>query len=354
MATEQQIQAMLDAMKTQMDQVTRLQEENAQLRTLVAQPGTRQASHTKKPDRPTVESGMNDREWALFDDSWGRYKKMANIIDLETIRMELRAACSSDVNKMLFEFVGAETLDTCTEADLLNHIKSVAVRTVHKEVHRMVFITMVQKDKESVTKFVAALKSQAALCQFKISCSCDPPREISYADEMVAQRLIAGLANQEHQRRILSEAPTLVTLQQKVERLCVLETTEESSSALNGVPQGPAVAPSSASAVKSKYQKQKRNPAEPPKDTVSCQWCGSQSHPEGKPLEKIYCPAREKACFKCKTKGHLAAVCRKSASAAAAGEEQPANDVELPSEACVSFSFDSEDFRPSQRGTRKR
>ena len=56
MATEQQIQAMLDAMKTQMDQVTRLQEENAQLRTLVAQPGTRQASHTKKPDRPTVES----------------------------------------------------------------------------------------------------------------------------------------------------------------------------------------------------------------------------------------------------------------------------------------------------------
>ena len=36
MATEQQIQAMLDAMKTQMDQVTRLQEENAQLRTLVA------------------------------------------------------------------------------------------------------------------------------------------------------------------------------------------------------------------------------------------------------------------------------------------------------------------------------
>ena len=171
MATEQQIQAMLDAMKTQMDQVTRLQAENAELRTLVAQPGTRQASHTKKPDRPTVESGMNDREWALFDDSWGRYKKMANITDLETIRMELRAACSTDVNKMLFEFVGSETLDTSTEADLLSHIKSVAVRTVHKEVHRMVFNTMVQKDKESVTKFVAALKSQAALCQFKVSCS---------------------------------------------------------------------------------------------------------------------------------------------------------------------------------------
>ena len=119
MATEQQIQAMLDAMDKQMGQFTQLQEENARLRALVDQPGARQANHTKKPDRPTVESGMNDREWALFDDSWGRYKKMANITDLETIRMELRAGCSPDVNKMLFEFVGAETLDTCTEAELL-------------------------------------------------------------------------------------------------------------------------------------------------------------------------------------------------------------------------------------------
>ena len=236
MATEQQVQQMLDALQKQMGQFEKLQEENAQLRALVGQPGTRQTNQTKKPDRPTVDSGMNDREWALLDDSWSRYKKMTNIVDLETIRMELRAACSVDVNKMLFEFVGAETLDTCTEAELLNHIKSVAVRTVHKEVHRMVFNTMVQKDKESVTKFVAALKSQAALCEFKVTCPCDPPREVSFADEMVAQRLIAGPANQEHQRRILSEASTLVTLKQKVERPCLLETTEESSSVLQSAP----------------------------------------------------------------------------------------------------------------------
>ena len=352
MATEQQIQAMLDALQKQMGQVTQLQEENAQLRALVDQPGARQANHTKKPDRPTIDSGMNDREWALFDDSWGRYKKMANITDLETIRMELRAACSPDVNKMLFEFVGAETLDACTEAELLAHIKLVAVRTVHKEVHRMVFNTMVQKDKESVTKFVAALKSQAALCQFKVSCPCDPPREISYADEMVAQRLIAGLANQEHQRRILSEASTLITLQQKVERLCVLETTEESSTVLRSVPQGAAAAPSSVAAVKSKYQRQKQNTVEPAKDPITCEWCGAQSHPGGKPLDRIYCTARNKVCHKCKTKGHIAPVCKKSTPvAAAASAEESAEHVEMASEASVSFSFDSEDFRPSRTET---
>ena len=116
MATEQQVQAMLDALQKQMGQFEKLQEENAQLGALVGQPGTRQTNQTKKPDRPTVDSGMNDREWALLEDSWSRYKKMTNIVDLETIRMELRAACSVDVNKMLFEFVRAETLDTCTEA----------------------------------------------------------------------------------------------------------------------------------------------------------------------------------------------------------------------------------------------
>ena len=139
MATEQQVQQMLDALQKQMGQFEKLQEENAQLRALVGQPGTRQTNHTKKPDRPTVDSGMNDREWALLEDSWSRYKKMTNIVDLETIRMELRAACSVDVNKMLFECDGAETLDTCMEGKLLNHINSGAVITVHKEVHRMVF-----------------------------------------------------------------------------------------------------------------------------------------------------------------------------------------------------------------------
>ena len=66
---------MLDALQKQMGQFEKLQEENAQLRALVGQPGTRQPNQTKKPDRPTVESGINDREWALFDDTWSRYKR---------------------------------------------------------------------------------------------------------------------------------------------------------------------------------------------------------------------------------------------------------------------------------------
>ena len=51
---------------------------------------------------------------------------------------------------------------------------------------------------------------------------------------MVVQRLIAGLRNIDHQRKILAEAGTLTTLDAKVKRLQLLETTEESAGMLRG------------------------------------------------------------------------------------------------------------------------
>ena len=142
-----------------------------------------------------MNAGINDREWALFLDTWTRYKQMAGINNGDMIRLELRACCSDDVNKMLFEFVGAATLDQCSEEELLGHIKGVAVKSVHKEVHQRTFNMMSQDEGESIPSYVARLRSQAVLCEFKKNCSCNPPREMSYADEMVAQRLVAGLSN---------------------------------------------------------------------------------------------------------------------------------------------------------------
>ena len=80
---------------------------------------------TKKPDRPIINAGMDDREWAVYLDSWSLYKNMTEITDENKLRMELRASCSPDLNRMLFEFVGADVLNACTEAQMLQHIKSV-------------------------------------------------------------------------------------------------------------------------------------------------------------------------------------------------------------------------------------
>lgn len=349
---------MLDLMQQQMTQLNNLQAENIRLRTVAdevaannnvaANDNEHNQYKAKKPDRPTINAGLDDREWALFNDTWARYKAMINVVEEASVRMELRAACSDDVNKLLFEFVGPTTLDACTEDELLGHIKSVAVKSVHKEVHQVAFNKMVQNPGESVTNYVARLKAKAFLCEFEVLCTHHgEPIQVSYAEQMVSQRLMAGLANHEHQRKILAEAPTLTTLDEKVARLQMLETTEESVTFLNKPP------PSEAAIQRSTYKqgKDQRGPSNRNEDVATkCRWCGRTSHPEGKPMDRVNCPAYKKECNKCHTKGHFGVVCEKSRNDVAQSNQQNRDSdnqlplESLPSEASVSFAFSAQDF----------
>ena len=364
-AQQQQQMQLQEALMQQMQKLTTLQAENITLRDAAANTGAvstpattnanpdEQRYKSKKPDRPTIDRDLDDREWALLMDKWGRYKTMCNIkpTDVETIRLELRAACTDDVDKLLFEFVGASVLDGCTEAQLLEHIKSVTVKHTHKEVHRMEFDRLVQGE-ESIIKYVARLKSKAFLCQFEVQSNCtavdcNTGIRLSYAEDMIATRLVAGLRNQEHKRKVLAEAATLTTLDDKIKRLQVLETTDLSTSAL----QTP-VTSSESAAAKSQYKKGKSPRNETvdieSEDPTKCKGCGKTSHPNGKSMRRIDCPGWHKRCHRCKKKGHLEAVCQ--SSEAAVGAEQDLTPEEhsaaIPSESCVSFAFAGEqDFR---------
>ena len=155
MATTEQITTMIGLMQ---QPLTLLQQQQN------ATPGVK----VKRPERPTINADIDDRDWTLFLDTWARYKSMAALTDPAIIRMELRAACSAEVNKMLFEFVGPTVLDACSEDELLGHIKSIAVKEVHHEVHQRNFHLMQQEDGESITRYTARLKSQTCLCKFEI------------------------------------------------------------------------------------------------------------------------------------------------------------------------------------------
>ena len=130
---------------------------------------------------------------------------MTAITEIGMIRLELRAACSQDVNRLLLEYVGADALNTATEEEMLGYIKSVAIKGTHKEVHRMKFFRLSQMYGETITQFVARLRSHAILCQFEIACEDHPqPTFISFAEEMITQQLVSGIQDQQHQIRILS------------------------------------------------------------------------------------------------------------------------------------------------------
>ena len=341
MATPEQIQTMLDLMTRQMARLEAVESENAQLRQNTEQSTPSLASaqrdaKKRRPDRPVIEANLSDSDWALFNDTWGRYKAMLAMSDVEEIRMELRAACSPDVNKLLFEFVGPSTLNTATEAELLEHIKSVAVKGVHKEVHRMNFSKIRQSDGENITHYVARLKSQASLCSFTIKCGCE--ESVSYAEEMVSQQLVAGLRNHDHQAKILSEATVLTSLKLKVDRPQSLEATDESAIKLHSP-----IGQTSASAAKSSYKQsgakdgKKVQDANKKKSEKPCNTCGRTDH-YGRSMSFKDCPASKKKCNNCGKEGHFTVVCRSKTSKSAASANDEDEETEQ-SEASTSYFF---------------
>ena len=53
--------------------------------------------------------------------------------------------------QLWFDYVGPEAVETCSEIELLKHIKDVAVKSIHKEVHRMAFNKMRQNAGKAIT-----------------------------------------------------------------------------------------------------------------------------------------------------------------------------------------------------------
>jgi len=172
------------------------------------------SKRSTKPMRPTIDADSSDNKWIIFKDSWNRYKEMAGITDAVHIRNELRSTCTPKVNEMLFNFVGPEALNQATEANLLEHIKSIAVKTVHPEVYRQQFFNLRQSDCETVTSLILRLKAQAMLCAFQSKGDCGGPTcSSSCAADMIRSQLIAGIRNATHQTNTVRQK-TLLRLRQ--------------------------------------------------------------------------------------------------------------------------------------------
>ena len=267
-----------------------------------------------KPTRPKIEAQMDEIEWKIFLDEWERYKRRAELVDAEQIRLELRDTCSSDINRLLYQFIGAEELndDELSEIKLLEHIRNVAVKVEHKEVHRLSFSRMKQNEGETASKYVGRLKAKASLCDFKIKCNCD--RNVSYASDMVSQQLVSGLSNPEHQAKVMAEAKSLTSLQEKVEKVMSLEAADDAADKIRQPPKVLA-APLRQSLYKQKKMhkvgkfpaKEKRQATE--RRLPKCRGCGKSSHGEGKRMFRTDCPAYGKKCNGCGKENHFEDVC---------------------------------------------
>ena len=193
---------------------------------------------------------------------------------------------------------------------MLDFIKIVAVKGTHKEVHRMKFFRLCQMDGETITQFVARLRSHAILCKFKIACdNHEEPNPVSFAEEMITHQLVIELRNQQHQSRILSETASLPTLRDKIERLQCLKSTEQSTDLMRA---NPSTNSSTSAPIRSNYKRiQNKRPQQQGRKTIyPCRGCGRTSH-DGKTMARKDCLTFDKNCGRCGIRGHFRAVCMK-------------------------------------------
>ena len=164
-------------------------------------------SHTKKPDRPTLDQGIDDSQWHFFTEEWKLYKRMSNLTDANDIVDELRSSCSRELRRSLFDFVGAGNLDGVAEADLLTKLKSIAVVGKNIVVHRQEFHSLSQSVGEPFHNIVSRLKAKAWHCEFTlIICSSGLCEHFvnNYSESMIMDQMVTGLYDEEIQCDVLS------------------------------------------------------------------------------------------------------------------------------------------------------
>lgn len=133
-----------------MNQLVELQKENIELRKEMLR-GHTNILQVMKPERPSIGLDITEGEWALFLDTWTRYKDMCRLED--PVRNELRATCTPETNRLLFKLVGPTRLNSASEEFLLLHqIRLIVVKGLHKEVRRRKFHSMAQNEGESITQ----------------------------------------------------------------------------------------------------------------------------------------------------------------------------------------------------------
>ena len=263
---------------------------------------TKSNNKCKKPDRPEVSLDITESQYAFFKEEWRIYKTRCGL-QPEEITLELRAACTTELRRSLFDFIGIDALNSATEDNLLDHIEKVAVKAKNTAVHRQEFYSMSQAPDETILSFVSRLRSKASHCCFATECTCKAA--VSYAVEMITDQMIVGLSDSDCQAEILAKGDTLKTFDNKYDYIVATEKGRLAQTSLTS---------SSNHQIKSSYRRgitsHPHQPPDKPKPP-GCSGCGDTSHGRGtkRPRNK-HCPHWDKTCGKCGKLGHKESVCR--------------------------------------------
>ena len=245
-----------------------------------------------KVDRPVLKPLSDLEGWEFFLYEWENYKTAMGISG-GTTSAHLYGCLDDDLKRDLQKSNQGVKAADMTEENMLANIKRLAVKEESKLAHRIKLGRAVQSPGVSIRTFYAQLKGLANACEYKVTheCQCHTVNTIDYADNVIQDQLVRGIADKEILADLLGDERTNRSTADIVEYIARKEQATAERTTVSG--------DSTAGAVTTP-----KRPARP------CRGCDGQDH-GGRAQRLSNCPARDVTCDRCAVKGHYTRKCIK-------------------------------------------
>ena len=194
-AEEKKIMAQATLVKAESDKIRAERPVDQQAPSNTAERAT-PGPKTEKIPRPTIDEGVSEGDWGFFVAQWERYVNGTGISG-NTVTQQLWAACATNLQKSLHNGGAGDIRDP---SELLDMIKSLAVKCRNNLVNIIELQVMSQNRDEKVNAFAARLNGKADLCDLVVTCPAqDCHTKVSFKEKLLMYQLVRGLADPEIQ-----------------------------------------------------------------------------------------------------------------------------------------------------------
>ena len=251
------------------------------------------ASKAEKAKRPELAPDISEEDWTYFQARWTQYKKATGLKGDDVIT-QLLECCTEPLRRDHHRTFSGARAAPATEAIVVAELKQIAVCKRNKAVNRVKLSTLKQDKGEPIRKFAGRVRSLAAVNGYSVKCTgAECGQDVSYTEPVIMDQLIAGLADGEIQKDVLSHTEADTWDLEKLLKYVEGKESGLSSQVLMSGSGGGAVGVVKPAQRRAQGQGQK-----------ACFSCG-EKHPRG----PGNCKAAGVSCDYCGKIGHLSKVC---------------------------------------------
>ena len=218
-------------------------------------------------------------DWKTYVERLEQYFTANDVTAVGKKRAILLSACGASAYQLIRSLLSPATPNEKSFAEIVDVMRDHYHPRPSIIVLRYTFNSRSRKEGESIAMYVAELKKLSTECEYGDS-----------LNEMIRDRLVCGVNDRRIQRRLLAE-PDL-TFKKAMEIAQAMEAADKNVQEIQGC------------AAQGQYVHALRKGCDKPQYAKECRHCGKRNHAEKD------CRLKEAECFKCKKKGHIAAVCK--------------------------------------------